>query len=525
MLTRRICTSGDILDFNTDAGGTGDYRVGDGDVGYRGDRAVRASDEIAAGEQNRASGKGEILLHDGDVIGEVGGRSPLSARAYHSLAGIRTSVQTIRMKRQQTLSRAERRIDRHCLASITFGTNALLRHAGSAFLSDSMSPRAFVSSLPLAFGHSVLQEDGIAWTKAALRRADTLAHGFETHRALRFYDRLAKTSAIGSRTTCLDDYTHQDWDRMRVHAPPILGDGQIGGTEAAWNRASLDIRMDVFGETALELARDAFRSDIEAPDLLVQVSCTGYDSPTAIQRVAVEKGWLGSRILHLGHMGCYAALPAVAIAAESMAARKVATVTPEDDRSSASAIFLVELCTLHHDPAATDVEQIVQQALFADGAVRVNVSSTATAGSFGLIDHAEVLIPSTLEEMTWRVADSAFRMTLSRRIPNHINDNLAAAVQNFLGRHGLVVSDVPWWAVHPGGPRVIESTAESLQLPEKAVRHSKKVFYERGNMSSTTIPHIWAVMADDGEVAPGDLVCSVAFGPGLTVAMNLMKAV
>jgi len=385
-----------------------------------------------------------------------------------------------------------------------------------------MIPRAYVSSRPLAFGYAVSQVDGIGWMKAALQRGDSPPVS-GTERALRFYDRLLRVSAIGSRTTCLDDYTHQDWDRMRVHVSPISGDGQVADDSSKWRHASLDARMEVFAETALKLAHEAFRVDAEAPDLLVQVSCTGYDSPTAVQRVAVEKGWWNTRILHLGHMGCYAALPAVAMAADNVGALRFATTTSDAGARANAAVFLVELCTLHHNPATTDVEQIVQQCLFADGAARVDVTSEPTAGSFGLLDHAEVLVPNTLDEMTWRVADSAFRMTLSRRIPQHINDNLGEIVQRFLGKNGLVVDDVRWWAVHPGGPRVIESTAEALELSEEAVRHSKQVFYEHGNMSSTTIPHIWAAMSADEEVASGDLVCSVAFGPGLTVAVNLMQ--
>ena len=393
---------------------------------------------------------------------------------------------------------------------------------GYANQNAAMNPRAYVSSQPLAFGHAVSQVDGIGWMKAALQRGDC-ASVSDTERALRYYDRLLRVSKIGSRTTCLDDYTHQDWDRMHVHVAPISGDGQVVDDPSHWRQASLDARMEVFAETALRLARVAFRADAEPPELLVQVSCTGYDSPTAVQRVAVERGWRNTRILHLGHMGCYAALPAVAMAADSVGANRYATSTFEPEARTNTAVFLVELCTLHHNPATIDVEQIVQQCLFADGAARVDVTSEPTAGSFGLLDHAEELIPNTLDEMTWRVADSAFHMTLSRRIPQHINDNLGKVVQRFLGKNGLAVGDVRWWAVHPGGPRVIESTAEALELSEEAVRHSKRVFYERGNMSSTTIPHIWAAMSADEEVASGDLVCSVAFGPGLTVAVNLMQ--
>ena len=114
-------------------------------------------------------------------------------------------------------------------------------------------------------------------------------------------------------------------------------------------------------------------------------------------------------------------------------------------------------------------------------------------------------------------------MTLSRDVPRHIEANLAAAVAGFLAPRGLAVEDVAWWAVHPGGPRVIESAAEALGLPGEAVRHSQAVLFARGNMSSTTVPHIWAAMQADDAVRAGDLVVSLAFGPGLTVAMSLMR--
>ncbi|HLT47336.1 MAG TPA: 3-oxoacyl-[acyl-carrier-protein] synthase III C-terminal domain-containing protein [Rubricoccaceae bacterium] len=400
-----------------------------------------------------------------------------------------------------------------------------------------MSPRAYVTARPLAFGHSVPQEEGIAWMKACLRRVAETRPVPGLGRALRFCDVLARTANIGARTTCLDDYTHQDWDRMRLHAAPPAGDGQAPAADAAeapWYRPSLEARTEIFAETALALARDAFADDVEAPGLLVQVSCTGYDSPTAVQRLAVEKGWTaGTRLLHLGHMGCYAALPAVALAADclpslsrAVRARAAAGPAGDDVTGARAALFLVELCTLHHDPAATDVEQLVTQTLFADGAARVDVTAEPPAPgtrALAFLDHAEVLLPETAEAMTWRVADAYFRMTLSRDVPRHIGANLASAVEQLLAPHGLGVEDVAWWAVHPGGPRVIESAAEALGLPDAAVRHSQDVLYARGNMSSVTIPHVWAAMLADEAVAAGDLVVSLAFGPGLTVAMSLMR--
>lgn len=391
-----------------------------------------------------------------------------------------------------------------------------------------MSPRAYVTPRPLAFGHAVSQTEGIAWLKAALRRVAETCPVPDLDRALRYYDLLARASGVGARITCLEDYTHQDWDRMHLHAASPAGDGQ-GPVEGRWGglwyQASLDARMAMFAETAFALAQAAFAGETEAPDLLIQVSCTGYDSPTAVQRLALERGWHdASRILHIGHMGCYAALPAVATAADIVRAEALAE--GPDDGGARAALLLVELCTLHYDPAAVDAEQIVTQCLFGDGAARLDVTAAPPlvgSPAFALVDYTERLLPETEGAMTWRVADGGFRMTLSRDVPRHIGAHLAPAVTRFLAPHGLGVEDVRWWAVHPGGPRVIESAAEALGLPEPAVRHSQAMLRARGNMSSTTIPHIWADLLADDAVERGDLVGSLAFGPGLTVAMSLMQ--
>ncbi|MDT0632840.1 3-oxoacyl-[acyl-carrier-protein] synthase III C-terminal domain-containing protein [Rubrivirga litoralis] len=396
-----------------------------------------------------------------------------------------------------------------------------------------MAPRAYLTARPLAFGHLLRQEDGVAWMKAALQRVAETAPVPDLDRALRLYDLLGRRSAIDTRRTALEDYAHQDWDRMRVHAAPPSGDGQVGGGAAPWYRASLDARMAVFAETAEAIAHDAFAGDAEPPDALLQVSCTGYDSPSAVQRLVAARGWADrTRLLSVGHMGCYAALPALATAADLATATAARAVAAGDEPGGAAlggadartSVLLVEVCTLHHHPATTDPDRIVQQVLFADGAARLDVTVQPPPGPhFALLDHFEAILPDTLDEMTWRPADGGFAMTLSREVPAHIRAHVAGAFGAFLARNGLEVDDLDVLAVHPGGPRVIESTAEALGVGEDRVRHSQGVLRERGNMSSTTLPHIWDRVLQDDDVPAGALVGSVAFGPGLTVTGNLLR--
>ena len=87
-----------------------------------------------------------------------------------------------------------------------------------------MSPRAYLSVRPLAFGHTLTQGEGIAWMKAGLRKAAETTAIPDAERAARVYDLLERKTHIAHRVTALDDYTHQDWDRMRLHAPPPSGE-------------------------------------------------------------------------------------------------------------------------------------------------------------------------------------------------------------------------------------------------------------------------------------------------------------
>ena len=387
-----------------------------------------------------------------------------------------------------------------------------------------MTPLAYVSVRPLPVGPVLPQSEGVAWMQAALERSGVT--GDAAVRARRLYGLLARQATVGSRATCLEDFTHQDWDRMRLFAATPSGDGQAAAGGRTWTEPLLEDRMEVFAETALRTAREAFAADAEAPDALVQVSCTGYDSPTAVQRVALEKGWR-PRILHIGHMGCYAALPALATAADlvaATAAQRAAAGAGAERADATAAILLVELCTLHHKIEATAPEVIVQQCLFADGAARLDVSAAPpAAGGFALLAHHEALVPDSLDEMTWRVADSAFAMTLSRRVPDFIQAGLGGVVDGFLAEHGLARGDLDVAAVHPGGPRVIEAAQDALGLVDAQVAHSRAVLFDRGNMSSTTLPHIWDRIAGDDAIPAGALVLSLAFGPGLTIAANLMR--
>jgi predicted naringenin-chalcone synthase len=284
-------------------------------------------------------------------------------------------------------------------------------------------------------------------------------------------------------------------------------------------------RNALFAEIVNAYFEGEYREDSTPPRDLVHVTCTGYISPSAAQRVVAQRGWgERTRVTHAYHMGCYAALPAVRVAAGLLSLpepRARGAPLPHVD------IVHTELCSLHLDPAQHQIEQLVVQSLFADGFIRYSLLPGAATREPGLALLAlhEQILPDSAEHMTWVVSDHGMQMTLSRDVPDRIARALRGFVIELYRRAGIHVSALKdsVFAVHPGGPKIIDGVREVLELSEVQVAHSRAVLRAYGNMSSATLPHIWQRVVYDSGVAPGTLVASFAFGPGLTICGALFE--
>jgi alkylresorcinol/alkylpyrone synthase len=278
-------------------------------------------------------------------------------------------------------------------------------------------------------------------------------------------------------------------------------------------------RMDRFEALAVPLACEAVLgclagAGVDAADvgLLTVASCTGYVTPGIDILVARELGMSSTvQRLHVGHMGCYAALPALAGVADAAAARDKVGV-----------LACVELTSLHLQPPTDDIEQMVAHALFSDAAAAV----TVVPGGSGLelVDFASLSDVSTAGMMTWRVTDLGFRMRLSPKVSSVLDQHVEALTKNLLEPHDLGVGDVAHWAIHPGGPRIIETVARRLALDDDAVAASREVLRAHGNCSSATILMVLDELVRRDHPQPGEHIVAMAFGPGLTLYAALLRA-
>jgi alkylresorcinol/alkylpyrone synthase len=81
------------------------------------------------------------------------------------------------------------------------------------------------------------------------------------------------------------------------------------------------------------------------------------------------------------------------------------------------------------------------------------------------------------------------------------------------------------FAIHPGGPKIVEHIQDELGLRDDQVAVSKAVFRENGNMSSATVPHILKEIIAETAIPSGTRVVCLGFGPGLTVTGLVLEKI
>ena len=304
-----------------------------------------------------------------------------------------------------------------------------------------------------------------------------------------------------------------------LHPPPEeAGDRGPGTAERMrrWSAAALPMAVD-----AARRALDAAQRTADDVAQLVTVGCTGFAAPGLDLELMRQLDLPpGTGRTHVGFMGCHGALNGLRVAgALSGALRHGAP-----DRRHVL-LVCTEVCTAHF-AYGRNREQWVANALFGDGAAAAVLGPAAPGQEGGsglrLVDQTSRVLLDTGHHMGWHVGDHGFEMALSPRVPDVLQDALPPLVTPWLASHGLVPADVPQWAVHPGGPRLLDAVGTALHLPPSALAASRAVLRERGNMSSPTVLCVLDRLRQDaGGRLAGPCVLA-AFGPGLTAELALL---
>jgi prepilin-type processing-associated H-X9-DG protein len=216
----------------------------------------------------------------------------------------------------------------------------------------------------------------------------------------------------------------------------------------------------------------------------------------------------------INFMGCYAAFNAL----------KVADAFCYQNTNAKVLIVCTELCSLHFQKKPTE-DNLLANALFADGSAALLVESE-TKQSIKLKPESfhSAVISETEQDMAWSIGDLGFEMKLSTYVPSIIKSGIAELTETLLKKISKKLSDVQFFAIHPGGKKILENIEQELGVSQEQNEAAYDVLRNYGNMSSPTILFVLHnIMSKLKREHNNEYILSFAFGPGLTLESMVIK--
>ncbi|KAJ4716717.1 putative Chalcone synthase [Melia azedarach] len=181
-------------------------------------------------------------------------------------------------------------------------------------------------------------------------------------------------------------------------------------------------------------------------------------------------------------------------------------------------------------PSAHRPYDLVGVALFGDGAGAMIVGSGPFSDTekplFELHTAIQNFLPDTEKTIDGRLTEEGISFKLARELPQIIEDHIEGFCDKLMDTVGLSNKDYNkmFWAVHPGGPAILNRIEKRLDLLPDKLNASRRALMDYGNASSNTIVYVLEYMIEESlkmkktqnEQGEDDWGLILAFGPGIT---------
>ncbi len=322
---------------------------------------------------------------------------------------------------------------------------------------------------------------------------------------------LFRASGIETRYSVLEDYGRTEGFHFFENTPGLEPFPSTKRRLELYRKHALSVSVEAVLKCLSPLTD--FRKD--SITHLIVVSCTGMYAP-GLDIDLVKAMGLNSSIerTSINFMGCYAAFNALKLAAAACAARPDAKAL----------IVCTELCSIHFQKENTD-DNFLANALFGDGSAALLVEPIPRTGLSLQLEsfHCELATEGE-HDMTWTVGDLGFEMRLSSYVPEVVRSGIKNLTRSLFDKIHQNFSDVAYFAIHPGGKKILEAIESELGLTKEQNKYSYEVLKKFGNMSSPTVLFVLHEVSKNLKATDdGKRILSFAFGPGLTLESMVLK--
>ncbi|XP_047091946.1 chalcone synthase 2-like [Lolium rigidum] len=298
---------------------------------------------------------------------------------------------------------------------------------------------------------------------------------------------------------------------------------------------SLDVRQDItvaeipkLGKAAALKALKEWGHPLSKITHLVFCSTSGVDLPGADYQLIKMLGLsLSVRRVMLYQQGCFAGGTVL----------RVAKDLAENNRGARVLVVCSEITAqTFHGPSDTEMDWLVGQAIFGDGAAAVIIGADPDHATerplFELVSASQTILPDTEGYVGGHLREAGLTFHLHRGVPMAISKNIKLALENAFEPLGIDDWNSIFWVAHPGGPAILDMVEAEAKLDKKRMRATRHILSEYGNMSSACVLFILDEMrkksAEDGQATTGEgLEWGVlfGFGPGITVETVVLRSV
>ncbi|KAL7125440.1 hypothetical protein ABFS83_14G117400 [Erythranthe nasuta] len=220
-----------------------------------------------------------------------------------------------------------------------------------------------------------------------------------------------------------------------------------------------------------------------------------------------------------------------------VAGLRVAKDIAENNPNSRVLLATSETTIIGFKPPSVDRPyDLVGVALFGDGAGAMIIGSGPVSEIekplFELHTAIQHFLPDTEKIIDGKLTEEGISFKLEKQLPQIIEDNIQDFCVELMGYGGFCERDFNelFWAVHPGGPAILNKLEKKLELLPEKLKSSRRALSDYGNASSNTIVYVLEYMLEEaknfknkGHNGNCDWGLILAFGPGITLEGILAK--